>query len=1321
MARVEKTEQEDQDTVISLDGSSEAFIVSITGGGGGVGKSSFAAHAASALAKSGQKVLVVDHNSGSSGAARMLGVNGSVVSLGSLLSSSKKQPQPEAESSVANVSFARVDGNGSGKYGIKMKNDDLFAKLRGLKFNTIILDLGLITDRVKEDLFVQADHRIMVSADSARSVENLGTMVPRLLVRYFENSAKWQSGVRKAANALRELFSENSSITVPEIEDYFETTCPDFLKTWRSASEKFGVGMVMNMLNPGNQLQDARKDMKNLSDAMPYCKVRAYFLPLCKLELKSSPSASTLNEGFVNASGSVILDMLGLKSLDKRLEDEIFIDTYYDSGDGVAPDNRSLPETTGSQGEIGDGRRRRIAQLENELEFIRSEKYETMRRLLDRSITERRNTAFALLEEKMRRRGQEMEQKLRRERDERSAEIKKEVELRKAELLSEVTGELQQKSDNMELDAERHRDLRMREIGEELEGYYKDKKLSFDREMSQRRKRMESEISEEVLMKKKKDRTRMEHELTAEVDKVREMIWQQLEEKRLSKLNQVDESIEQYRQDGKKEVELECRQKREYLEERLHKEMELKQQNLMLEAFHDVMEISALYDSEEHKRTERLVDKLRNKISIEKETRVKRLHEEVSKIREEKEKEVFASLIKEKEKRMAAFESEMGHLRAQMKAEVTAEVGDAKRKRLDEVTQYINERRVELLSALEREKQKRNFDLERQTMKELAEKQVEIRGKIEAMENSLQAEMRQRVLIEEKRVSRLIEASFTEKKKEKEKILAAIVSEERENRIRELNDELSHHREVMMEGISNEIRLIREQHMEKQRGELAGIRKQKLQQLDKDVHDEIRRKTKAASRSMRDVEVSMRAEMQERLSQEEVRLRKVLNANLEMEMNDIRRKLKNKLRDDEMRLKMNMKRYIDEEKRKQFENFDHEMSLRKSKHEESLNEWREKEKVHLMRDVIAKLGEEEQVHRDLMASRLEYERKRMDDELVIMRKRAEGLEQKKLHNWISRKKEEAVNKIRSLVKEEHQKRVANLQDAIADERQKRQAELSTEMAIENERRLRELDFEIQKTKMSLAVGMESEMRELRRRKAAEMERYARDEEKRMEDRINNKYRELLKKKEEWLEFESRRRMLEQSESMEKEISAEKDKRLEKRLIELEVEMATRRRKSKAAVIEEKARMFVSLRDEIDLRRRRMIKKMSVKINEKLNGRRMEIESQIERYRLSREKAADMEIRKVQRTKLAELEAAHDLERGRRIELMDAKLKAEEYEKRQKIIDEIMKKKEELDRLFDLERRKYFERLQNELLHNKQVSPQYLEQEIDRLNKTWRLN
>ena len=1321
MAKVEKTGHGEQDTVISLDGSSEAGIVAVTGGGGGVGKSTFVAHAAAALAKSGQKVLVIDQNSGSFGAGNLLGMNGNAASLSGLLSSSKKLPPPDTETGVANVSFASGDGHGVGRYGKKIKNGDLFAKLRGLKFNTIILDLGLITDRVKENLFVQSDCRIVVSAPSAQSVENLGRMLPGLVVSCFENSAKWETGARKAANALRELLYENRSIGTAEIETYFETAYPDLLEKWRSASEKFNVSLVMNRLNPGNQLQEARNEMQNLAAALPDCNIKPYFLPTCEPDAENLLSGSAVAGGFVNAAGRVIQDILGLRSLNRRQEDEIFIDTYYGTSGVVSNDERPRTETGVSHGDIGNERLRRMDQLEEELEFVRSEKYESMRRLLDRSIAERRNEAFAQLEGKMRRSGEEMEEKLRREGDERSARIQKEVKLRKAELLAQAASEAQQKSDNMGLDAERHSKLRMREIDEELEGYYKDRKLAFDREMSQRRKRMESEISEEVLMKKKKDRTRMELELTAEVDKVREMIWQQLEEKRLSKLNQVDDSIEQYRQDRKKEVELECQQKREFIESRIHKETELKKENLMLEVFRDVMEISALYDSEEHNRTERLVGKLRSKISVEKEVRLKRLHEEVAGIREEKEKEVFAEMQKQREARSAVFESEMGHLRAQMKAEVIAEAEESKRKLLDDVTQYINDRRLELLSALEREKQKRTFDLKRQEMKELAEKQVEVREKIEAMENSLQADMRQRVLSEQTRLSRLAELSFVEKKKETEKTLAKIVNEERESRIRELNEELTHHREVMMEGIANEIRLVREQHMEKQRVELAGLRKQKLQHLDKDIHEEIRRKTKSASRSMRDVEVSIRAEMQERLSQEEVRLRKVLNANLEIEMNDLRRKLKNKLHDDEMRLKMNMKRYVDEEKKKQVENFDRDMSLRKSKHEESLNEWKEREKVHLMRDVIATLGEEEQVHRDLMASRLEYERKRMGDELSIIRKRAEGVEQKKLQNWIIRKKEEAVTKIRTLVKEEHQKRVAELQDAIAEERQRRQVELSTEMAIENERRLRQLDTEMQKTKMSLAVGLESEMRELRRRKTTEMEQYTREEEKRMEERLDRKYRELVKKKEEWLEYETKRRMLEQSESIEKEINVEKDKRLEKRLIELEVEMVARRRKSKAAVEEEKARMFVSLRDEIGTRRKKMIRKMSVHINEKLSQRRKEIEKDIERHRISRAKIIDMKFRKTHKTKLTELESELDIERERRLELMDAKLKAEEYEKRQKIIDEIMKKKEELDRLFDLERRKYFERLQNELLNNKQASPQYLEQEIDRLNKTWRLN
>ncbi|MFQ5432965.1 MAG: ParA family protein, partial [Nitrospinota bacterium] len=106
MARVENTGNNEYDTVISLDGSSEACIVGVTGSGGGVGKSTLVAHAASALAKSGQKVLVIDLNSGSNGAANMLGMNGNAARLSAILSSSNKLPEEEAQTSVPNVSFA---------------------------------------------------------------------------------------------------------------------------------------------------------------------------------------------------------------------------------------------------------------------------------------------------------------------------------------------------------------------------------------------------------------------------------------------------------------------------------------------------------------------------------------------------------------------------------------------------------------------------------------------------------------------------------------------------------------------------------------------------------------------------------------------------------------------------------------------------------------------------------------------------------------------------------------------------------------------------------------------------------------------------------------------------------------------------------------------------------------------------------------------------------------------------------------------------------------------------------------------------------------
>lgn len=1320
MVWVGKNGDGELDTIISLDRNSDALIVAVTGGGGGVGKTSFIAHAASALAQSGQRVLVVDQNSGSSTAGRMLGTQGDGTTLRELLSKPKKQRENPGATGGGHVSFVHGGGNAAGRFGRQLKNGDLYARMRSLDYDTILVDLGLITDRLKEDSFVHADHRVIVVAPGEQYLENPRSLVPMAVIRCFENSAKLIKGSRKTANSLRELFAGSRTVDPSEINAWFKSNCPELLDKWTYVVKQFGVSVVANRLKPGKLFETVKKEVAGLLDSMPHCVSRSYFLPQYGVNGGNLMPSGTA-AGFVDAVGAIILDILGMKPLDTGKEDEVFVDTYYGSGDGKSDEKEKQAGSKSGHGGLIRERNEKIAQLDKELEYIRSEKYAAMSRLLGKNIEERRNAAFARLEVQMGQAKSEMEEKLRRVKGEKMAGIMREGELRRSDLSSEAANDIHRKSQEMDGELARRREACLREIDEEMEGYYRSEKLTFDREMVQRRKRMESEIGEELLMKKKKDRTRMEHELAVEVDKVREMIWQQLEEKRVARLNQVDKSVVQYRQDRKKEVERECRQKHEFLEKRMQNELELKQENLVMEVFRDVMEISAMYDVEEHNRKSGIVKKLSRELEGEKETGKRRLNIEMARIREEKEKELFEQLKKQRDGRMAAFETDIILLRDEMKEQVSAEAQKARRELMDEVAGEVNRRRTELLVVLDKEKQQRYFELKREMVEVTAKKKSAVRQKVEELENSLQGEMRIRVLNEEKRISNTLDESFGAKKRDKEKILAALVKEERSNRIKELNEELIHRRRMMVESLASEMRLVKEQYQEKQRVELAALRRQKLTQLDKDVQDEIRRRTETASYSVRDVEVSLRAEMQERLSQEEVRVRRVMDANLELEINELRRKIKSQLQDEEARLRTGMKTYLDKEKKKQLEHYEGDMRFRKGKHEESLNEWKEKQKVHLMRDIMARLDEEEQVHRDLMASRLDYERRRMQENLSIIRKKAERTEERKLHSRIARKKEEAISKVRSVIRDEYQKRLAAIKDNMADEKTRMQIELSHELSMEKTRRLTELNSDMQKTKMSLSDSLDSELREVRRRKEVEAEHRLKEEEKQLEERLNRRYKDLVKRKEEWLEFETRRKRLEFNEAVEKEIAVEKDKQLGKQLIELELEMAGRRKKNSAAAEEEKARLLVSLRDEMDVRRRKMLRKMSVKINEKLVHRRDEIEREIERYRKSRERIIEKEQQKARAGLLAKMEAELKIERERRYDLMDAKMKAEEYEKRQKIIDEIMKKKDELDRLFELERRKYFERLQNEMLSHRQISPQYVQQEMSRLQKTWRLN
>ncbi|GMT42235.1 MAG: hypothetical protein IEMM0002_0646 [bacterium] len=1290
--------EDDFETVIPIGNQTESKVIAVSGTGGGVGKSSIVALAAASLARRGRKVLIIDLNCGSSPLCRMLGMRSPAASLRGFLGDGKKLMSQTAQTPIANLSFLHNGSIPSGRYERRLKSAGFFSRIRGLDFNVILLDVGLITDRVKMDYFALADHRLIVASPDDNGLDGIGKLVPLSLVGFFENSAWWKNSSRRTAGAVINKLVKNPENSISGMETIIEKTYPDMLEGWRRAAGKFSVELLINKIGYGEQLEKQKALVSGLLETIPCGKVKTYFLPAYRFVDDGVPGSLLDGNGFRSAMEAVVLDLLDIDTLGETKEKEIFSSAFRGS-----PENEL-------QRELEARKQREEDRMEREIELIRQEKYESICMRLDQNIAERRKAAIKEREAEFAVFRKDQDRRLGNAKQEKIAHLNRQVEMRRAELFAQLAEETERKTSVMEQEIASRRDVCLGEMDGELEKYFRNQKITLDKEILQLRRRKEADIEEELLIGIKKDRTRKELELAGEVDKIREMIWQQLEEKRLSKLILIDDSISQYRQEKKKEVEKECRIKREFLDNRNREDASLLRENMVMEIFRDIMEISALFDTEDYDRKIRLVQRIDRETRTAMETRKKNLNVEMARYKEGKEKELLEEVHKLKEERRATFAKELDGLREKMKVQIVEETQEIRRKLLEEIEDDVNKRRIELLNVVEME-----------TQEERAKRQTDLEKEIAARENALQNEMRVRITAEEKRLSGVVDEIFNSKKREKEKILEDIVKDERKKRVQELNESLTRHRHYMMENIDNEMHLVREQHMEKLRVELSTLREEKLKQLDKDMQEEIRRKTEAVSVSLNDMKVSMRAEMQEKIAHEEIRLRKAMNVGLQTEVNELRRRVKSDLNDQEIRLKTEMKTSIDEIKKKRIENFDRDLDLRRSKHEEYLNESKEKEKVRLIRELMSRLNDEEQVHRELMYSRIEYEQKKLDDEMDLRRKKAEDKEKRKLYGWIQQKKEEAVSKVRAVIKNEHQKRMCDMRETLGEERSRKLAELSHETRLDRRRYVAELDGEMQKRKAGMIAELDSEIDEMKRRKREELERYIDEETNLMEKNLDGRYKELVIKKEEWLKFDTRRKLLQMNESIEKEIEAEKEKQMQKRLVDMELEIATLRRKNKAAMEEEKLKMLVFLREETISRRNRMIRKMSVDVNKKLKVRRSEVERDIEHYRHRRKNMLEKEFARERQKMLKKFERELELEHDRRLDNINAGLKAEEAERRQEIIEVMFKKKAELDRFYELERRKYYERLQSELVRNKEISTEHIEDELSRLKNTWRLN
>ncbi len=186
-------------------------IYAFAGGKGGVGKSLVTANIAIGLARMGHKVVAVDLDFGGANLHTHMGVTPPRATLTDYLSGKIKDINEVASQTyIPNLSMIcgskdHLEVGNSGKREVGR----LLARLKTLRADFILLDLGAGTTFSTLDLFIEADHKIMIVTPEPTSLENAHRFIKSAFVRRFRRARQ----LIEVGALVREIFESKTMIT----------------------------------------------------------------------------------------------------------------------------------------------------------------------------------------------------------------------------------------------------------------------------------------------------------------------------------------------------------------------------------------------------------------------------------------------------------------------------------------------------------------------------------------------------------------------------------------------------------------------------------------------------------------------------------------------------------------------------------------------------------------------------------------------------------------------------------------------------------------------------------------------------------------------------------------------------------------------------------------------------------------------------------------------------------------------------------------------------------------------------------------------------
>lgn len=256
---------------------SEANIIAVGGGKGGIGKSIVCANLAIGMALSGQKAVIVDTDFGASNLHALLGINNPAHGFQDFFNDEIADKQSLLiDTGIGSLKFVSGAGDNPGSANIDSKKiKTVISFIKNLDADTVFLDLGPGTNYNVIDFFNISTQSVVLTTPEMTSVMKTFSFIRSALFRRISLAFQDNSQIQKMVDHSNPHNADIETYTTGLLRNRFVGEFPDHLEQLNNIVKDFQPGLVVNRVRSKKDLMTGDNLLKL---AKKFLDVEAVFL-----------------------------------------------------------------------------------------------------------------------------------------------------------------------------------------------------------------------------------------------------------------------------------------------------------------------------------------------------------------------------------------------------------------------------------------------------------------------------------------------------------------------------------------------------------------------------------------------------------------------------------------------------------------------------------------------------------------------------------------------------------------------------------------------------------------------------------------------------------------------------------------------------------------------------------------------------------------------------------------------------------------------------------------------------------------------------------